>query len=540
MATQHVVSQRNQDATCFVGSLADEVDEELLWELFTQVGAVVDVSMPKDSVTGEHRGFAFVEMRSALDAEYACRTLGMLRLCGKPIRVDRSSSSKEQAGVGAKLYVGGLSPEVDEKLLHDTFAAFGMVSGQPRVQHDAETGAAKGFGFVEFDSFEAADRAIEAMNGQYLAGRPLTIQYAFKRDEPGVRHGTHAERVMAAARKSSGGGGGGGGGGAGGGTISLAPHTRFATAPGQAPQPSLPGQPPPHQLAPGPGMPPPLPAHAMMMRGPPPVPESSTLSRSGASLADSESKDRDQPGRSYEDIVRASGAGGARAREAAEMLRHLRGVATMPRARVDMIAVTAKYVAAGMLAHLRDADERLAAAEHDASKLRAKHQASNARAEAAEERVRELEGMLEESRSREAASSARADRLEAEVGALRSGDPRVTRDAMRRAVRATVHLQRLWRGYDTRRRYRHLLRRIVFRDVFLPPPASARRPGPPASLASRDSPGRAGQFADASHGARSVGSPDSFALLARMGHGAGPNPDDLGSARGADDEQGRF
>jgi len=71
-------------------------------------------------------------------------------------------------------------------------------------------------------------------------------------------------------------------------------------------------------------------------------------------------------------------------------------------------------------------------------------------------------------------------------------------------------------------------------------PASARRPGPPASLASRDSPGRAGQFADASHGARSVGSPDSFALLARMGHGAGPNPDDLGSARGADDEQGRF
>ena len=46
-----------------------------------------------------------MEMRSALDAEYACRTLGMLRLCGKPIRVDRSSSSKEQAGVGAKLYV---------------------------------------------------------------------------------------------------------------------------------------------------------------------------------------------------------------------------------------------------------------------------------------------------------------------------------------------------------------------------------------------------------------------------------------------------
>jgi len=274
MATKHVVDQRNPDATCFVGGLADEVDDDLLWELFTQVGPVVDVHIPKDSVTGQHRvstaycappcaaeggaprdpragihlrrhacrprgrgprvcfshararsgpascaqGFAFVELRSAQDAEYACRVLAMLSLCGKPIRVDRSSAKREATEVGAKLYIGGLSPEADEKALHDTFSAFGHVVGQPRVQHDAETGAAKGFGFVEFASFDAADRAIEAMNGQHLAGRPLTVQYSYRRDQPGVRHGSQAERIMAAARA-------GGGGSA---AAPLMPHTRFA------------------------------------------------------------------------------------------------------------------------------------------------------------------------------------------------------------------------------------------------------------------------------------------------------------------------
>lgn len=165
------------------------------------------------------QGFAFVELRSVRDAEYACRVLGMVKLFGRPIRVDRSASSKQDAAVGAKLYVSGLSAEVDDKVLHDTFSAFGRLVGSAHVQLDAETGANKGFGFVEFDSFEAADAAMESLNGQYLCGRPLSVQYAYKRDTPNVRHGTGAERLMAAARKA-----------AGTGAASFTAHTRFAAA----------------------------------------------------------------------------------------------------------------------------------------------------------------------------------------------------------------------------------------------------------------------------------------------------------------------
>lgn len=50
---------------------------------------------------------------------------------------------------------------------------------------DPDTGNSKGFGFVSYDCFEASDAAIEAMNGQYLCNRQITVSYAYKKDTKG-------------------------------------------------------------------------------------------------------------------------------------------------------------------------------------------------------------------------------------------------------------------------------------------------------------------------------------------------------------------
>jgi splicing factor 3B subunit 4 len=51
---------------------------------------------------------------------------------------------------------------------------------------DPESGNSKGFAFVNYASFEASDAAIEAMNGQYLCNRPISVSYAFKKDSKGM------------------------------------------------------------------------------------------------------------------------------------------------------------------------------------------------------------------------------------------------------------------------------------------------------------------------------------------------------------------
>jgi splicing factor 3B subunit 4 len=43
--------------------------------------------------------------------------------------------------------------------------------------------------------------AIENMNGQFFGGKQITVQYAFKKDGKGERHGTQAERLLAAQAK---------------------------------------------------------------------------------------------------------------------------------------------------------------------------------------------------------------------------------------------------------------------------------------------------------------------------------------------------
>ena len=57
------------------------------------------------------------------------------------------------------------------QLLYDTFSAFGVIAQTPKIMRDPDTGVSRGFGFVSYDSFEASDAAIEAMNGQFLCNR---------------------------------------------------------------------------------------------------------------------------------------------------------------------------------------------------------------------------------------------------------------------------------------------------------------------------------------------------------------------------------
>jgi splicing factor 3B subunit 4 len=272
--------EKNADATMYVGNLDPQMDEQLLWELFVQCGPVASVYVPKDRVTSSHQGYAFVEMKREEDCEYCVKILNMIKVFGKPIRVNKASQDGGKGGgdvgVGANVFVGNLDAEIDEKMLYDTFSAFGSVITAPKVQRDPESGESRGFGFVQFDSFEASDRAIEAMHGQFLAGKQITVVYAYKKDTNGERHGSQAERLLAQAGMQNNGGYGG---------RQLRPHAMFSDGsatgmsgfagmgvvgggiPGGMPG-GMPPPPPPGMMMMGggmPGMPPPPPPPGMMM-----------------------------------------------------------------------------------------------------------------------------------------------------------------------------------------------------------------------------------------------------------------------------------
>lgn len=193
---------KNQDATCYVGNLEERVNDSILWELFLQVAPVVSLHIPRDRLNQTHFGYGFVELQSEADAEYASKILHGIKVYGKPLKVNKASADRKNLDVGANLFVGNLDAAVDDTMLLETFKAFGtVISAKVTREGEGGTGASRGFGFVSFDSFEAADLAIESMSGQFLCNRPITVSYAFKKDGKGERHGTAAERLLAAQAK---------------------------------------------------------------------------------------------------------------------------------------------------------------------------------------------------------------------------------------------------------------------------------------------------------------------------------------------------
>jgi len=253
MSHPMTVQERNQDATLYVGDLDQQADEALLWELMLQAGPVVNVHIPKDKLTGVHSGYGFVEFHSEDDADYAIKIMNMIKLFGKPVRVNKASQDKKTLDVGANLFIGNLDPEVDEKLLYDTFSAFGVIIATPKIMRDPETGQSKGFGFIGYESFESSDAAIASMNGQYLSGRPISVSYALKRESKSERHGSAAERLLAANNPSA---------------LSRTPrpHVHFSAAPpNQGVSPNIFPPPPPGVMV---GFtPPPPPGYMPHMRG---------------------------------------------------------------------------------------------------------------------------------------------------------------------------------------------------------------------------------------------------------------------------------
>ncbi|KAG2041956.1 hypothetical protein BDR03DRAFT_932205 [Suillus americanus] len=161
------------------GNLDQRCTDALIWELMLQAGPVVNVHLPKEMA---HQGYGF------------CMLFRMLFI---PITyLAQASSDKKQLDVGANLFIGILDENADERLLHDTFSV--------SIARDPGTGLSKGYGFISYTDFESSNAATESMNGQFFMNKDITVQYAFKKDGKSKRHGTSAERLLAAqARKNN-------------------------------------------------------------------------------------------------------------------------------------------------------------------------------------------------------------------------------------------------------------------------------------------------------------------------------------------------
>eukprot|EP00755_Sulcionema_specki_P024489 Sspe_Gene.15000::Locus_5199_Transcript_1_1_Confidence_1.000_Length_1994::g.15000::m.15000/K13126/PABPC; polyadenylate-binding protein len=185
----------------YVKELRFNMDADLLKEKFSVHGEVTSTCTRKDPLTGT-RVFGFVnysEHDNAVKAidEWHDKEVEDVSLAGKKLYVQRAMKKAErEAELRAKfmaekarrqypsannLYVKNLDDTVDNRELRKHFEPYGEITSAV-VMRDPFTQQTKGFGFVCFKEQEAAQKALNELNGKMIGSKPLYVNTAQRKE----------------------------------------------------------------------------------------------------------------------------------------------------------------------------------------------------------------------------------------------------------------------------------------------------------------------------------------------------------------------
>jgi len=167
----------------YVGDLAPDVTEALLFEIFSRAGAVSSIRVCRDATSRRSLGYAYVNFHSVMDAERALDTMNYQPIKDRPCRIMWSHRDPAaRKNTRNNVFIKNLAPTIDSKQLYDTFSKFGNILSC-KVAIDPVTGQSRGFGYVHFETEESAAKAIEEVNGHTIAGKQVYVGHFERRTE---------------------------------------------------------------------------------------------------------------------------------------------------------------------------------------------------------------------------------------------------------------------------------------------------------------------------------------------------------------------
>jgi len=173
----------------YVGCINYDTREDAIKQAFLAFGPIRSITMSWDSMTGKHKGFAFVEFEQPEAAQLALEQMNGILVCSRNIKVGRPSQMpqaqacideiQKEARTFNRIYIASIHKDLADDDIRSVFSAFGPIKSC-ELASAGVPGRHKGYGYIEYETLQSAQEAISSMNlfdlgGQYLrVGRAIT------------------------------------------------------------------------------------------------------------------------------------------------------------------------------------------------------------------------------------------------------------------------------------------------------------------------------------------------------------------------------
>ncbi|OQR75495.1 poly(U)-binding-splicing factor PUF60-like [Tropilaelaps mercedesae] len=174
----------------YVGSISYELREDAVRTAFKPFGPIKAINMSYDTVTRRHKGFAFVEFELPEAAQLALEQMNGVFMGGRSIKVGRRSNMHQAAPIleqiledakqSSRIYIASIHQDLSETDIHSVFEAFGKIKSCKLAPGTLPHEKHREYGFIHYETNQAASDAIASMNlfdlgGQFLrVGRAIT------------------------------------------------------------------------------------------------------------------------------------------------------------------------------------------------------------------------------------------------------------------------------------------------------------------------------------------------------------------------------
>lgn len=182
--------RKTGDGNVFIKNLDAAIDNKTLHDTFINFGNILSCKIAMDE-HGASRGYGFIHFEKAENAKEAIKSVNGMLLNDKKVFVglhvpkrERQSKYNTMKTNFTNIFVKNIEPGVTDEQFDDLFSRYGKITSATIARDDE--GKSHGFGFVNYETHEHAEAAVEALNESELHGQQIYVgraQKKFEREE---------------------------------------------------------------------------------------------------------------------------------------------------------------------------------------------------------------------------------------------------------------------------------------------------------------------------------------------------------------------